>query len=65
MPHAAAREATLDDHELSATASSGGASGWFFSLLGKFLPSPNSAIAARPSPAAARWYETPSAARGF
>jgi len=66
MPlHATAHDAVLDDRELSMTAGPGGVSGWFFSLLGRFLPPPNSAVAANPGPATAPWHETPGAARGF
>ncbi|MEA2995129.1 MAG: hypothetical protein QOG74_678 [Alphaproteobacteria bacterium] len=66
MPmHATAHLATLDDGELSATAVSGGALGWFSLVVSRFLPPRNSAVGAGPGPAKARWYETQGAVRGF
>ena len=66
MPmHATAHPATLNDRELSATATPGGASEWFPYAVTRFLPPRNSAVAVRPGPAEARWYETPGAVRGF
>jgi hypothetical protein len=63
MTHATAQDATLDHRDLSTTASPGRGSDWFSSVVRRFLSPANSAIAERP--AAARWYETPDAGRGF
>jgi hypothetical protein len=66
MPmHATAHPATLDDRELSAIAPPGGTSGWFWYVVSRFLSPRNSAVAARPGPAEASWYETHGALRGF
>jgi hypothetical protein len=66
MPmYATAHPATLDDRELSATATPDGTSGWFSYAVSRFLSPRNSAVAARPSPAEAPWYETQGALRGF
>jgi hypothetical protein len=63
MTHATAQDATLDDRDLSTTATPGRTSGWFSSMVHRFLSPANSAIAARV--VAARWYETPDAGRSF
>jgi hypothetical protein len=66
MPmHATAHPATLDHRELSATATTVGASGWFPYAVSRFLSPRIYAVAARPGPAEAPWYETPGAVRGF
>jgi hypothetical protein len=66
MPmRATAHPATLDDRELATTATPGGASGWFPYAASRFLSPRNSAVAARPGPAEAPWYETQGAVRGF
>jgi hypothetical protein len=66
MPlHATAHHATLDDRELSTTATPAGALGWLLHVASRFLPPRNSAVAVRSGPAKARWYETPGAVRGF
>jgi hypothetical protein len=66
MPmHATAHHATFDDRELSPTATPAGALGWLPHVVSRFLPPRNSAVAVRPGPAEARWYEIPGAVRGF
>ena len=66
MPmHATAHHATFDDRELSTTATPTGALGWLPHVVSRFLPPRNSAVAVRPGPAEARWYEIPGAVRGF
>jgi hypothetical protein len=69
MPHATTHEATLDatldDRGLATTAGPGDLSGWYLSVVGRFLSPPDSAVAARPGAVTARWYDTPGAARGF
>ena len=65
MPlHATAHHAMLDDSELSTTAARAGASGWLRHVVSRFLPRRNSAVAVRPGPAEARWYEPQGAVRG-
>jgi hypothetical protein len=66
MPlHATAHPATLDDRESSTICAPGGTPGWLSYAVSRFLPPPNSAVAARPGPAEPHWYETPGALRGF
>ena len=66
MPmHATAHHATFDDRELSPAATPAGALGWLPHVVSRFLPLRIFAVAARPGPAEAPWYETPGAVGGF